>query len=148
MTTSTDSAKVRPWVRKLLVVRSADDAAPWAKHASKFVAAHNYQAKSHGTDQTRLLNGTMYAPMMRTDDDLAEWQTRATAAIKNGAQYLLGIKCVSFGSAVLTRLASRTSATSPAPTHPRLIAAPSRPCSARIRTSRASCVRPAGRSLT
>ena len=128
MSALTDAAKVRPWVRKLLVVRSADDAAPWAKHAKAFIAAHNYQARSHGDDQTRLLNGTMYAPMMRTDDDLAEWTTRAEAAIKNGAQYLLGIKCVSPLSAPLTRTASPTSATSAALPRPRLIAAQLRRC--------------------
>ena len=85
--------KARPWVRKLLVVRSAEDAEPWAKYASKFRVSLNYDSKTHGDDQTRLLPDVEYAPMQQVDDDLATWTAHAEAAIANGAQYLLGLKC-------------------------------------------------------
>ena len=130
--------KNTPWVRKLLVVRSAEDAEPWAKHASAFKVSLNYNSKTHGDDQTRLLPDVLYAPMQQVDDDLATWTAQAEAAIKNGAQYLLGLKCVARALSLADCPASRTRSAFRAPQPPRSTAERSRPCCANTRTSKAS----------
>lgn len=101
----------RPWssrhakrggVDKLLLVSSPDEARAYATVKSQFVASANCASSPEpapltaldGSKHSSLLPGVAVAPMIRVDDDIGDWTTRAEAAIKAGARLLQGPKCV------------------------------------------------------
>ena len=101
----------RPWssrhakrggVDKLLLVSSPDEARAYASFKSEFVASANCACSpdlapltaADGSKNTNLLSGVAVAPMLRVGDDIGDWRERAEAAIKAGARFVQGPKCV------------------------------------------------------